>query len=121
MSLSALIKKGGLKAVATATPATSATENQADSMSVATVATIAVANHRKPVSEPSVATDLRQLVDLVATFHGFSTEEHDEALEIAFSDPSCALECFKRLGEEIYQQFAAGIRQPISEMRVEAM
>ena len=43
MSLAALIKKGGLRSIATATPATLATDGAQTTPSVATVATVAVA------------------------------------------------------------------------------
>jgi hypothetical protein len=54
MSLSALIKKGGLRGLATATPATSATDGAPTPPSVATVATVAVATApNKAANDPA--------------------------------------------------------------------
>ena len=54
MSLSALIKKGWLRDVATLTPATSATEVRQVSQSVAAVATVAVAQvQSKAANDPA--------------------------------------------------------------------
>ena len=50
MILSTLIKKGGLAKVATATPATSATHQLDNSVTVASVATVTVAENSKPVA-----------------------------------------------------------------------
>ena len=58
MSLSALIKKGGLLSIATATPATFATDEPQQRPSVATVATVAVATAPdKAANDPSQAQD----------------------------------------------------------------
>ena len=48
MTLSALIKKGGLREVATAIPATAATDDQVNPRTVARIATVAVANPQSP-------------------------------------------------------------------------
>lgn len=53
MTLSALIKKGGLLGGMTATPATSATEEPVKPVTVATVATVAVAAQPEPLPELS--------------------------------------------------------------------
>ena len=56
MSLSALIKKGGLRSIATATPATFATDEPQQRPSVATVATVAVATAPdKAANDPTQA------------------------------------------------------------------
>ena len=58
MSLSALIKKGGLREAATATLATSATEEAPTHPSVATVATVAVATApERAANDPAHAQD----------------------------------------------------------------
>lgn len=58
MSLSALIKKGGLRSIATATPATFATDEPQQRLSVATVATVAVATAPdKAANDPAHAQD----------------------------------------------------------------
>ena len=58
MSLSALIKKGGLRGVATATLATSATDETPTHPSVATVATVAVATApERAANDPAPAQD----------------------------------------------------------------
>lgn len=58
MSLSALIKKGGLRSIATATPATFATGEPQQRPTVATVATVAVATAPdKAASDPAHAQD----------------------------------------------------------------
>ncbi len=58
MSLATLIKKGGLRRVATATPATSATAQEHTGPSVATVATVAVATAPdKAANDPAHAQD----------------------------------------------------------------
>jgi hypothetical protein len=54
MTLSALMKKGGLCAAATAIPATAATEAGEEAGTVARVATVAVANPPSAKSNPSV-------------------------------------------------------------------
>ena len=48
--------------------------------------------------------ELTALVNLVADHHGFTTEQQQEALEIALADSTAALECFRGL--------AAGISTP---------
>ncbi|RZI78828.1 MAG: hypothetical protein EOP38_26910 [Rubrivivax sp.] len=58
MSLSALIKKGGLRGTATATLATSATDEAPTPPSVATVATVAVATApKRAVNDPAHVQD----------------------------------------------------------------
>jgi hypothetical protein len=58
MSLLALIKKGGLRGHATATPATSATNKTALTPTVATIATVAVATAKnKGAKDPPAAED----------------------------------------------------------------
>jgi hypothetical protein len=58
MSLSALIKKGGLRSIATATPATFATDTQNRASSVATVATVAVATPKtSAANDPPLPQD----------------------------------------------------------------
>lgn len=58
MSLSALIKKGGLRSIATATPATFATDEPQQRPSVASVATVAVATAPdKAANDPGHAQD----------------------------------------------------------------
>jgi hypothetical protein len=51
LRLTALIRKGGLQAIATATPATSATQAKEEGASVAKVATVAVANSKEAETE----------------------------------------------------------------------
>jgi len=53
MTLSALIKKGGLSKTATATPATTATQEPDQQVTVAPVATVAVAANPEPLPELS--------------------------------------------------------------------
>ena len=60
MSLASLLKKGGLRGFATATPATPATDRPLIPPSVATVATVAVAN-----APDRAANDPAQVPDLV--------------------------------------------------------
>lgn len=55
MTLSALMKKGGLREIATAIPATAATEERDKTVKVAGVATVAVANRRTAYSEKACA------------------------------------------------------------------
>ncbi|MCU7803803.1 MAG: hypothetical protein KZQ96_11445 [Candidatus Thiodiazotropha sp. (ex Lucinoma borealis)] len=51
MTLSALIKKGGLTSAMTATPATTATQEEVNLATVAPVATVAVAEQPEPLPE----------------------------------------------------------------------
>jgi len=44
--------------------------------------------------------ELRRLVHLVSTHHGFSQEDYQEALEVALSDPVNALTCFAALARK---------------------
>ncbi len=44
--------------------------------------------------------ELRRLVRLVSDHHGFSQEEHEEALTHALSDPVNALTCFASLARQ---------------------
>jgi len=44
--------------------------------------------------------ELRRLVRLVSDHHGFSQEEHEEALTHALSDPVDALTCFASLAHK---------------------
>ena len=46
-------------------------------------------------------TELVALVNRVATYHAFTDEQRQEALEIALADPGVALECFRGLAAEI--------------------
>ena len=52
-------------------------------------------------SPDPVQAELTGLVDAVATFHAFSPQERQEALEIALADPETALRCFRALAAEI--------------------
>lgn len=45
--------------------------------------------------------ELRRLVNEVASFHGFSSEEEDEALRNALADFEAALTCFRSLRRQI--------------------
>ncbi len=44
--------------------------------------------------------ELKRLVCLVSNFHGFSQEDHEEALTHALSDPVNALTCFASLAHK---------------------
>lgn len=80
MSLSALIKKGGLRSIATATPATFATDTQDRESSVANVATVAVATPKSSAAnDPPLAQDF----DIEAF------EEHASIVEFDWGD-SCS-------------------------------
>lgn len=45
--------------------------------------------------------ELQALVDVVATFHGFTPEQTAEAQQIAQADTLAALECFRELAAAI--------------------
>ncbi|SEO37164.1 hypothetical protein SAMN05216404_11923 [Nitrosospira multiformis] len=122
MALSALIKKRHDRDLATATPAIPATQHTESTERVAKVATIAVANpiqrsggaashlHVAKVATIAIANrkeeqdserlELTNLVRFIADFHGFTEEEHDEALTIALADFDNALVCFRALKQD---------------------
>ena len=59
MMLATLIKKGGLAKLATATPAACATQTTDQAVTVATVATVAVAQRTEPVAELTLDEESR--------------------------------------------------------------
>lgn len=110
MTLAALMRKGGLREVATATLATVATQGTDKLPTVAKVATVAVADSTNPTTIDRETSgfhwqdaELRALVDAVAAFHGFTPEQTAEAQEIAHADLDAALECFRVLAARIPQ------------------
>lgn len=98
MALSALIKKRQDRDIATATPAIPATQNAESEERVAKIATIAVANRKE--ERDSERAELISLVRFIADFHGFTEEDHDEALAIALADFDNALVCFRALKQD---------------------
>lgn len=98
MALSALIKKRQDRDLATATPAIPATQHTESTERVAKVATIAVANRKE--GQDSERLELTNLVRFIADFHGFTEEDHDEALAIALADFDNALVCFRALKQD---------------------
>lgn len=109
MKLAALIQKGGLDRLASANPANSANERGHGSGTLATLATLALANPQKASNDsacPSPSSDseaeLRRLVNQIADVHGFSPEDRAEALTYAVRDPdrNRALTCFRALAAE---------------------
>ena len=98
MTLSALIKKGGLSKTATATPATTATQETEQKVTVAPVATVAVAIPPEPSNELSADED--------ATIKGWLThiEETDpdiiaEVLDQCRTDLEARRYFLQRAGE----------------------
>lgn len=98
MALSALIKKRQDRDLATATPAIPATQHPEAAERIAKIATIAVANHQERQSHERA--ELISLVRFIADFHGFTEEDHDEALAIALADLDNALVCFRALKQD---------------------
>jgi hypothetical protein len=98
MALSALIKKRQDRDLATATPAIPATRHTESEERVAKIATIAVANHQE--RQNATHAELISLVRFIADFHGFTEEDHDEALSIALADFDNALVCFRALKQD---------------------
>lgn len=89
MSLSALLKKGGLRKIATATPATSATDRGQTAPSVATVATVAVATSsaKKSADAPIRAEDrvTPTVADMQVNLE-FRRWPHDDAMTAVEAD-----------------------------------
>ena len=98
MALAALIKKRQDRNIATATFATPATQHPESMERVAKVAGVAVANRRN--EQDSARLELTNLVRFIADFHGFTEEDHDEALAIALADLDDALICFRALKQD---------------------
>lgn len=103
MTLSNLIRKGGLAEIATATPATPATQEEVSAATVAEVATVAVA---KPQSTATAMTGEEKSAILAWLAH---IEETDEDI-IAKVLNQCrigaeAREYFLRRAEEVSQPF----------------
>lgn len=97
MSLSALIKKGGLRGLATATPATSATDGAPARSSVATVATVAVATaQNKPANDPAQPHHL----DPEAFAERAAIMEHDGGLNRAEAEAAAAAICGEPLAPD---------------------
>lgn len=95
MSLSALIKKGGLRELATATPATSATDESLTPPSVATVATVAVATAPdKAANDPAHAQDFdREAFEeraAIMEYDGGVSRAEAEALSLRVEERSSA-------------------------------
>jgi hypothetical protein len=90
MSLSALIKKGGLRKAATATLATSATDEAPTPPSVATVATVAVATAPdKAANDPAHV----QAFDPEAFAERAAIMEHDGGMSRAEAEAAAAVIC----------------------------
>lgn len=66
MTLSNLIRKGGLAQIATATPATLATQEEASAATVAGVATVAVASHPAPALSENDEAAIRAWLAYIA-------------------------------------------------------
>ena len=99
MNLADLIASGLSARIATATPATVATDEDRSGPSVASVATVSVANPAgRAVGANS--TDLASLVRKVGAAWAFSPAEVDEALTHALAKPDDARECFAALAAE---------------------
>ena len=115
MSLADLIRKRGNKPVATATPATPATQQEPKSVTVAKVARVAVANlpASKPApvkpwqvvpasGEPDPPTFAQkiELTWLVSTIHSAQGDPEKviaECVQDALARPEAALECYRGL------------------------
>ena len=106
MSLSTLIRKRESLAIATATPATFATHQAKVQPTVASVATVAVANPREDQSEPkpvhprrtATQAEAEELRQLVAAIYAEDTEaDRAEALDAALDDPGDALICYRAI------------------------
>ena len=92
---------------ATATPATVATDEDRSGPSVASVATVSVANPAgRAVGAHS--TDLTALVRKVGAAWAFSPAEVDEALTHALAKPDEARECFEALALEVAHKTSRG-------------
>ena len=87
MTLSALIKKGGLSKTATVTPATITTQKTNEAITVAPVATVTVATRPEPSSESSLDETRQSLEETLATAcHGLSITPDDVHTALAPED-----------------------------------
>ena len=64
-----------------------------------------------PTNLAECRAELVSLVNRVADHHGFTPEQRQEALEIALSDPTAALECFRALAVSMSIPDAAETRR----------
>lgn len=108
MSLRDLIRKGGLAKLATATPATIATDRQpVKGRAVAEVAAVAVASQPIPSDSSSLTALTAEQADLIATWLARIGETDSqtiaEVMDQSREDPVCRATCLK-MAEDIPRQ-----------------
>jgi hypothetical protein len=113
MTLSDLIRKGGLGKAATATTATLATQGAEKAPTVAAVATVAVASSassksevasaeqipRSPMRTPTAAeaAELRALIRAIGDDDQWAAQDIEDATAAALADPDGALRCYRAI------------------------